>query len=204
MQTTVKKELKHRKTLSAKIKYLLFAYRFEVIVTAVVIFFVGFFTHSILVHDTAVLNVAIYTSAKNAPNSFQTSSTQGKLNQVLKINYHHHRNTSEVETGTTRKISDIAKLKAMEQAGQVDVLITSKNDFNMTKKQKKNYKPIPSKLINKVGKQNCFSYKGRILGVRADKLPIFNKIAAKQDIFCIPSNGKNYKERDKLLNYLVK
>lgn len=205
MRSTVRKELSRRTTLSSKINYLLFAYKFELIVAAVVIFFVGFFTHSILVHDNAVLNVGIYTSEKKGPTSYQTSSTQQKINNVLHINYNHNRDTCEVETGTMMKIADQAKMKAMAQAGELDVLVTSKNDFDQTKKHPKNYKAIPTRLVNKVGKNNTFSYKGRIVGVKANKLRIFNKVVkSDQDIFCIPSNGKNPKEMNKFIDYLAK
>ena len=41
-------------------KYIVFAFKFELIVAIVVLGFVGFFAHSILVHDNPVLNVGIF------------------------------------------------------------------------------------------------------------------------------------------------
>lgn len=205
MRNTVKEELSRRETLLSKIKYLSFAYKFEITVFLFIVGFISFFTYSIFIHDNAVLNLAIYTSSKKAPNSIQISNTQEKVNNALNINYGHNRDTCEVMAGSTKKISDEMKLKAMLNAKQVDVLIFNKHGFDTLKKDSKNLRIIPHKLKRKFKSSDLYVYKGKTLGIAAKKLPIIKEIDSNpHDIFCLPANGINKKEANKFVNFLAK
>lgn len=198
----IREELSRHKTVTSKIKYIVFAFKFELIVAIVVLGFVVFFAHSILVHDNPVLNVGIYTPNKEI-NSLQISTTSEKLVKVLHVNYNNHRDTVSITAGSTMKISDKTKMQSMLMAGQLDVLVVGKNDFNTLKKKTKNFKVIPNNLTQKIKSQYKFTHKGRIVGISANQLPIFkNTVKSNNIIFCLPSNGKNSKETNKLINYL--
>ena len=94
-------------------------------------------------------------------------------------------------------------MQSMLMAGQLDVLVVGKNDFNTLKKKTKNFKVIPNNLTQKIKSQYKFTHKGRIVGISANQLPIFkNTVKSNNIIFCLPSNGKNSKETNKLINYL--
>ena len=145
----IREELSRHKTVTSKIKYIVFAFKFELIVAIVVLGFVGFFAHSILVHDNPVLNVGIYTPNKEI-NSLQISTTSEKLVKALHVNYNNHRDTVSITAGSTMKISDKTKMQSMLMAGQLDVLVVGKNDFNTLKKKTKNFKVIPNNLTQKI------------------------------------------------------
>lgn len=203
-KTVVKEELHKRKSILSKIKYLLYAYKFELIVFCFIAFFIGFFARSIFIHDNAVLNVAIYTSSPKQPTSVQVSSTQEKINKALHINYKNHRNTSEVIAGSTKKISDEMKLQSMLSAKQVDILVLNKHGFNSMKTKKNTLLEIPKELSSQLSAKHLYKYKGKVYGVSAHQLPILKDVSnSNEEIFCLPANGKNKNERTNFINYMV-
>ncbi|MDB6255130.1 hypothetical protein ODV13_10245 [Lactobacillus amylovorus] len=200
MKTALHKELKTKKTFSEKARYLFYAYKFEIIVFTICFGFIVFFGQSILFRSKPVLNVGVYTTENTLANG-KDEPIRNKFNNLLHIS--NNRESVQVMSGSTKKISDEIKMQSLLSAGQIDILITNKAQFNQLNKHKNAFRVLPNKFTNQFNKSALIYQNKKVIGIKAKNIKIFQTlINSDNDILCVPTKGEHHSEAFKLLNAL--
>lgn len=200
MKTALHKELQTKKTIFEKVKYLLYAYKFEIIVFVICFGFIIFFGQSILFRSKPVLNVGVYTTENTLANG-KDEPIRNKLNTLLHIS--NKRESVQVMSGSTKKISDEIKMQSLLSAGQIDILVTNKKQFNHLNKHKKAVRTIPNKFTKQINKHSLIYKNKKVVGIKAKNVAVFKTVInSDNDILCIPIKGEHYIQAFKLLNAL--
>lgn len=200
MRTALHKELNSKKGFKEKLSYLLYAYKFEIVVLLICLGFIIFFGQSILFKSKPILNVGIYTSDTPLA-SEKGAAAQAKFDTLLKIDKSNKRESVQVMTGSIKKISDEAKMQSLLSAGQLDILVTTNKQFKELNSRHKGFETLPTKFSKHYHHQDLIFSDKRIVGVKASAVPIFkNTTNSKNDVLCLPSKGTHRTETVKLLN----